>query len=84
MKTFLVELQNRPDEITNTSLTHYSTEAVTMATFYQRCAAAITSTQFVTVLLMVIREDGSIVDRRFIKTQYQPPESEEETEPTQE
>lgn len=49
MRTFLVELDNRPDGITNTSINSYSTPAVTQATFYQRCATAITSTQFVSV-----------------------------------
>lgn len=76
MRTFLIELQNRPDGITNTSINSYSTEAVTRATFHQRVASAITSTQFVSVYLEVIDQEGNILERRFVTTQYQPPEPE--------
>lgn len=81
MRTFLVELDNRPDGITNTSINSYSTEAITRATFYQRCASAVTSTQFVSVFLEVINEQGVPLERKFIITQYQPPEPEPEPEP---
>ena len=81
MRTFLIELDNRPDGVTNTSINSYSTPAVTLANFYQRCATAVTTTQFVSVFLMIIDEQGNIMDRRFITTQYQPPEPEPEPEP---
>lgn len=81
MRTFLIELQNRPDGTTNTSINSYSTEAITRATFYQRCAAAVTSTQFVSVYLEVINEQGAPIERKFIITQYTPPEPEPEPEP---
>lgn len=80
MRTFLIELQNRPDGVTNTSINSYSTEAVTRATFHQRVATAITSTQFVSVYLEVIDQEGNILERRFVTTQYQPPEPEPEPE----
>ena len=78
MRTFLIELDNRPDGITNSSINSYSTEATTRAMFYQRCASAVTSTQFVSVYLEVINEQGSPIERKFIITQYQPPEPEDE------
>lgn len=80
MRTFLVELDNRPDGITNTSITSYSTEAITRATFHQRVAAAITSTQFVSVYLEVIDQEGGIIEQQFVITQYVPPEPESEGE----
>jgi hypothetical protein len=80
MRTFLIELQNRPDGITNTSINSYSTEAITRATFHQRVAAAITSTQFVSVYLEVIDQEGGILEQQFVVTQYVPPEPETETE----
>lgn len=81
MKTFLIELDNRPDGITNQSINSYSTPAITLAQFYQRCAVATTSTQFVSVFLMVIDEQGGVIERKFIVTQYTPPEPEGEPEP---
>lgn len=78
MRTFLVELDNRPDGITNSSINSYSTPAVTLAQFYSRCATAVTSTQFVSVFLMVIDQEGNVYEQRYILTQYQPPEPESE------
>ena len=74
MRTFLIELQSRPDGIINSSINSYSTKAVTMATFHQRCAAAITSTQFTGVTLMVIDELGHVLAIENIETQYTPEE----------
>ena len=81
MKTFLIEIQNRPDGISNQSINSYSTEAVTLAMFHQRCAVAITSTQFVSVTLVVLNSEGVILEDKYIITQYQPPEPEPEPEP---
>ena len=78
--TFLIELQARPDGVVNQSMTHYSTQATTMAMFYQRCAAATTSTQFTHVFLMVIDDEGGIYEQKLIETLYQPPEPEPEVE----
>jgi len=63
---FLVELQNRPDGITNTSIVHYSTYSITLATYHQRVAAAITSKDFVSVALMVIDNEGVVHESNFI------------------
>lgn len=81
MRTFLVELDNRPDGITNTSINSYSTPATTMSMFYQRCAVATTTELFTSVFLQVLDEQGNMLERKFIVTQYQPPEPETEPEP---
>lgn len=72
MRTFLIELQNRPDGVTNSSINSYSTKAVTLATFHQRCAVALTSTQFVSVSLLVVDELGNVLENVNIETQYDP------------
>lgn len=80
MRTFLIELDNRPDGITNQSINSYSTPAITMAQFYSRCAVVVASTSFVSVFLMVIDEQGNMLERKYIITQYTPPEPEPEEE----
>lgn len=79
MRLFLVELDNRPDGITNSSINSYSTEATTRAMFHQRVAAAITSTQFVSVYCEVIDQEGNTYESQFVTTQYVPPEPEPES-----
>lgn len=78
--TFLIELDTRPDGIVNSSINSYSTEAITRATFFQRCAVATTSTQFTHVFLQMIDDNGAVYEQRYIVTQYQP-EPEPEPEP---
>lgn len=81
MRTFLVELQIRPDGVVNTSINSYSTFAVTMGMFYQRCAAAVTSTQFTSVTLIVLDERGNLFENRNLTTSYVPPAPDPEPEP---
>ncbi len=77
-RLFLVELQNRPDGIVNQTINSYSTPAVTMGMFYQRCAAACTSTQFTSVSLVVMDQYANIMECKNIVTAYVPPEPEPE------
>ena len=80
-RTFLIELQARPDGIINSTINSYSTFAITMSMFYQRCAAAVTSTQFTSVTLIVLDQNGNIFENRRLATSYVPPEPEPEPEP---
>lgn len=73
-RTFLIELQNRPDGITNQSINSYSTPAATLSMFYQRCAAAVTSTQFLSVTLMIIDTHGNVIENKNLDTAYTPSE----------
>lgn len=81
MRTFLIELQSRPDGLVNSSINSYSTEATTRAMFHQRCAAAITSTQFTEVALIVVNEHGDILERKDIATLWESEPEEGENEP---
>lgn len=79
-RLFLVELQNRPDGIINQTINSYSTPAVTMSMFYQRCAAACASTQFTSVSLVVMDQYANIMECKNIVAAYTPPEPEAEPE----
>lgn len=71
-RTYLIELQCRPDGVTNSSINSYSTPATTMSMFHQRCATAYTNTTFVCVTLIVVDELGGVLANQVIKTQYVP------------
>ena len=73
-RTFLIELQNRPDGITNQSINSYSTPAMTLSMFYQRCAVAVASTQFLSVTLMIIDTHGNVIENKNLDTAYTPSE----------
>ena len=81
MKTFVIELDNRVDGDVNSSIKGYSTKAFAMSEFYKRCGAAVSSTDFTSVVLEVTRADGQILKRDVIKTAYVPPVPPEPEEP---
>ena len=43
-RTYLIELQLRPDGVINSSINTYSTPNMVLSMYYQRCAAAVSST----------------------------------------
>ena len=76
MKYILVEIQNRPDGISNTSINSYSSFSVGLATYYQRAAVAVTSTQFTSVVLTLMGAEGDIVEHKRFDTEYVAPAEE--------
>lgn len=78
IRTFLLELDARPDGVVNQQLNSYSSLATTTSMFFQRCAVATTSTQFTHVFLQVIDDEGVVYESRLINTLYEPPEPEPE------
>lgn len=82
MRGFLVELQNRPDGQTNmgNATGFYSSIPVTLATYHQRYAVALTSTQFTSVYLAAMDCEGNTYEQALVGTQYVPPESESTSE----
>lgn len=78
---FLIELQHRPDGVINSTINSYSTPKATLAMFFQRCAAAVSSTQFALVSLTIIDSYGHTVETRNVETSYVPPEPEPEEDP---
>ena len=80
MTHYVIELQNRPDGITNSTLTARSSLATGLALFYQRAAVAVTSTDYTAVSLTLMSETGSIIKNELFQTQYVPPVPEPEEE----
>lgn len=74
MYYFVTELQARPDGIINSTITTRSSLANGLALFYQRAAAAVTSTDFLGVALTLQDETGSIILNEHFDTEYQEPE----------
>jgi hypothetical protein len=71
MRTFLTEIQHRPDGISNTSINSYSSAAVGLASWYQRAAVAVTTKNYTSVVLTLTSEDGNIMMHESLQTQYE-------------
>lgn len=67
---FITELQQRPDNIVNSSITARSTLAGGLALYYTRAAAAVTSEQFTGVALTLQNENGDIILNQHFETSY--------------
>lgn len=79
MYYFITELQTRPDGVVNSTITTRSNRAEGLSLYYQRAAAAVTSTQFLSVALTLQDQYGVIVLNECFGTLYEEP-SEEESE----
>ena len=71
MYTFLTELDKRPDGLINSSVTARSSLATGLALYYDRASKAVTSTQFTSVALTLVDEDGNIIENRRFDTLYE-------------
>lgn len=69
-KTFLTEIQHRPDGASNTSVKSYSSEAVGLSQYYARASQAVATTDYTGVILTLKREDGYTMQDEFFETQY--------------
>lgn len=74
MYYFVTEFQNRPDGIVNNTITTRSSLATGLALWYQRAANAVTSTDYVTVALMLQDQHGHIIKSEEFTTQYVVPD----------
>lgn len=81
MKTYVLELDNRVDGEVNAILNGYSSETIALNQYYTRCAVAVATELFTSVVLEVTRADGQILKRDVIKTAYVPPVPPEPEEP---
>lgn len=71
MYTFLTELDKRPDGLINSSVTARSSLATGLALYYDRASKAVTNTQFTSVALTLVDEDGNIIENRRFNTLYE-------------
>lgn len=76
MQHFLVELQNRPDGITNSSIKSYSSLANGLAQYYARASVAVTTKDYTSVVLTLTSAEGDIVQNQRFETQYEAPTGE--------
>ncbi len=72
MYYFVTELQVRPDNIVNSSITARSSLATGLALYYDRASKAVTSEQFTGVALTLQDENGTIILNEHFDTLYQP------------
>jgi hypothetical protein len=73
---YVIEFDNRPDGITNSDMKGYQSFASAMAYFYQRCAVAVATELFISVVLTVIDNDGNIIENKVLQTNYHEPTTE--------
>lgn len=71
MYYFITELQARPDNIVNSSITARSSLANGLALFYDRASKAVTSEQFTGVALTLQDENGNIILNEHFDTLYE-------------
>lgn len=74
MKYFVTELQARPDEVINSSITSRASLATGLSLYYTRAAAAVTSEQFTGVALTLQDQDGNILLNQHFDTLFTPAE----------
>jgi len=73
MNTFyyIVELQNRADGLTNSTITQRSSLANALSYYYERKSKLIPNTEFVSAVLMLIDNEGNTIEEaELIETQY--------------
>lgn len=73
MNTFyyIVELQNRADGLTNSTITQRSSLANALSYYYERKSKLIPNTEFVSAVLMLIDNEGNTIEvAELIETQY--------------
>lgn len=71
MYYFITELQSRPDDLVNSSITARSSFATGLALFYSRAAAAVTTTDYTAVSLTLQDQNGTIIKNELFETQYE-------------
>lgn len=73
MNTFyyIVELQNRADGLTNSTITQRSSLANALSYYYERKSKLIPNTEFVSAVLTLIDNEGNTIEvAELIETQY--------------
>ncbi len=76
MYYFVTELQTRPDGIVNSTITTRSSFALGLNLYLTRAAAAVVTTDFLSVALTLQSQDGEIVKNERFDTQYVAPTEE--------
>ena len=71
MQYFIIEIQNRADGINNLQeVVGRNNLATGLSYFYQRCSTMVATTLYPTVTLMLIDQDGNIIENKHLTTAY--------------
>ena len=70
MYYFVTELDARPDDIINSTITARSSLALGLSLYYDRASKAVTSEQFTGVALTLQDQDGNIILNEHFDTLY--------------
>lgn len=74
MQYFIIEIQNRVDGINNVQpIVARNSLATGLSYFYQRCSTMVANTDFPTVTVMIIDQDGTVVKNEHFATAYVEP-----------
>lgn len=71
MKYFIIEHQTRPDGEINLSEVSRSTFASALSYYHERYSKMVVNDQFVSVSIMLVDENLSVIQHDTIQTQYQ-------------
>jgi hypothetical protein len=77
MQYHVIEIQRRPDGINNVlEIVSRNTLATGLSYYYDRCSKMAATTLYVSVTLILIDSDGTIIENKKIPTAYQPESAE--------
>ena len=67
---YVIKLENRPDGITNSTIESRQAFATAMSLFYSWASTASATTNFTSVALTVMDNEGAIIENKLIPTAY--------------
>lgn len=74
MKYYVIKFENRPDGETNQTMESRQAFATAMSLFYSWASTASATTNFTSVALTVLDNEGAIIENKLIPTAYEPGE----------
>ena len=75
MQYFIIEIQNRADGVNNVQqIVTRNSLANGLAYFYDRCSKMAATTLYPTVTLMLIAQDGTVIENKHLTTAWVEPE----------
>ena len=77
MQYHIIEIQNRADGVNNVlDIVSRQTLATGLSYFYDRCSKMSATTLYPTVTIMLIDQNGAILENKHLTTAYAPEEGE--------
>lgn len=74
MKYYVIKFENRPDGEVNQTMESRQAFATAMSLFYSWASTASATTNFTSVALTVLDNEGTIIENKLIPTAYEPGE----------